>query len=74
MLLPITDVKIQHDRPDIFVYGKKRKEIILIEVGITKQDILTQTETEKLTKCDVISNELAMIYKCKEKIVSYVMT
>lgn len=27
----MTDIKIQHDRPDIFVYDKKKNEIILIE-------------------------------------------
>ena len=30
-----TEVKIQNDRPDIFIYNKKKKEIIIIEIGIT---------------------------------------
>ncbi|KAI5177758.1 hypothetical protein PAEPH01_2497 [Pancytospora epiphaga] len=33
-----TGIKIQANRPDIFVLDKKRREIILIEVGITSQD------------------------------------
>ena len=69
-----TDIKIQHNRPDIFVYDKKRKEIALIEVGITNLDILTQVENEKTRKYDLIANEIALTYKCKVKIIPYVMT
>ena len=69
-----TDVKIQHNRPDLFVYDKKRKEITLIEVGITNLDLLTLVENEKLRKYDLVANELALTYKCKVKIIPYVMT
>ena len=69
-----TDVRIQHDRPDLFVYDKKKKEITLIEVGITNFDLLNQVENEKLRKYDLLGSELAMMYKCKVKIVPYVMT
>ena len=69
-----TDVKIQHNRPDLFVHDKKRKEITLIEVGITNLDLLTQVENEKSRKYDLIANELALSYKCKVKIIPYVMT
>jgi len=69
-----TDIKIQHNRPDLFVHDKKRKEITLIEVGITNLDLLTQVENEKTRKYDLIANELALSYKCKVKIVPYVMT
>ncbi|KAI4293355.1 hypothetical protein PAPHI01_2629, partial [Pancytospora philotis] len=41
---------IQANRPDILVHDKKRKEIILIEVGITGQDRLHTVETEKARK------------------------
>ena len=69
-----TDIKIQHNRPDLFVHDKKRKEITLIEVGITNLDLLTQVENEKSRKYDLIANELALTYKCKVKIIPYVMT
>ena len=69
-----TDIKIQHNRPDLFVYDKKRKEIALIEVGITNLDLLTQVENEKTRKYDLIANEIALTYKCKVKIIPYVMT
>ena len=69
-----TDVIIQNNRPDLFVYDKKKKEITLIEVGITNLDLLTQVENEKARKYDLIAKELALIYKCKVKTIPYVMT
>ena len=45
-----TDIKIQHDRPDIFVMDKKKNEITHIEIGITNLDISTQVENEKTKK------------------------
>ncbi len=35
---------------DIFVYNKKKNEIILIKVGITKLDLLIQVENKKSKK------------------------
>ena len=58
----------------LVVYDKKRKEITLIEIGITNLDLLTQVENEKSRKYDLIANELALTYKCKVKIVPFVMT
>ena len=69
-----TDIKINNNRPDIFVYDKKRKEIILIEVGITNQDLLQTVEVEKQRKYDILANELSLLYKCKSKIIPYVIT
>jgi len=43
-------------------------------VGITNLDLLTQVENEKLRKYDLIANELSLSYKCKVKIIPYVMT
>ncbi|KAM0678375.1 hypothetical protein BDAP_001089 [Binucleata daphniae] len=67
-------LKMKHDRPDLFVLDKKNKEITLIEVGITNFDLLTQVVNEKLRKYYLITSELALTYKCKFKIVPYVMT
>ena len=63
-----TSVKIQANKPDIVVIDKKRKEIIIIEVGITSQDQLLNVETEKKRKYDVLANELGMMYKSKTKL------
>ncbi|EQB59710.1 hypothetical protein NAPIS_ORF02702 [Vairimorpha apis BRL 01] len=69
-----TDIKVNHNKPDIFVLEKKNKEILIVEVGITNQDLLTIVENEKLRKYDLIANELGIIYKSKTKIILYVMT
>lgn len=31
------DILIKHNRPDIFIFGKKEKVITLIETGITSK-------------------------------------
>ena len=36
-----TDILIQHNRPDIFIHDKKRKQITLIEIRITNLGLLT---------------------------------
>ena len=69
-----TDILIQHNRPDIFIHDKKRKEITLIEIGITNLGLLTQVENEKLRKYDILANEISLEYKCKVNIIPYVMT
>ncbi|KAI5177416.1 hypothetical protein PAEPH01_2470, partial [Pancytospora epiphaga] len=65
---------IQANRPDIFVLDKKRREIILIEVGITSQERLVTVETEKIHKYDVLANKLGQKYGCRTRIIPYVMT
>ena len=69
-----TSLKNIPDRPDIMVHDKKRREIILIEVGITGQDRLQTVETEKKRKYDVLANKLGMEYGCPTRIIPYVMT
>jgi predicted transglutaminase-like protease len=41
------DIQIQHNRPDLLVYDKKRKVITLIKGGIANLDILSQVENRK---------------------------
>ncbi|KAF9746153.1 hypothetical protein NGRA_3539, partial [Nosema granulosis] len=60
-----TDVKVTHNKPDILIVDKKRKEIIIIEVGITNLDLLSVVENEKLRKYDLLANELGLIHKCR---------
>ena len=69
-----TAIKIDANRPDIFLYDKKRREIVLIEIGITSQDRLQTVETEKKRKYDVLANKLGLEYKCRTRIIPYVMT
>ncbi|KAF9763916.1 hypothetical protein NGRA_0956 [Nosema granulosis] len=60
-----TDIKIKHNRPDLIVIDKRKKEILIVEVGITSGDNLQQVETEKLRKYDLVGNELSQIYGFK---------
>ena len=69
-----TYIKIQHNRPDLFIHDKKKKEITLIEVGTTNLDLSAQVENEKTRNYDLVANELALSYKCKVKIIPYMMT
>ncbi|KAL6122103.1 hypothetical protein NUSPORA_00896 [Nucleospora cyclopteri] len=41
-----TNVKIQCNKPDLFILDKRKILITLIEVGITSQDNLQSLETE----------------------------
>ena len=43
-------------KTDIFVYDKKLREIILIEVGITSQDNLQTVEAENKRKYELLAN------------------
>ncbi|KAF9761292.1 hypothetical protein NGRA_2746 [Nosema granulosis] len=69
-----TDVKVTHNKPDILIVDKKRKEIIIIEVEITNLDLLSVVENEKLRKYDLLANELGLIHKCRTKVIPCVMT
>src|SRR5262245_55802984 len=69
-----TRIKIQNNRTDLFVLDKRKNEILLVEVGITNLDLLQSVEVEKSRKYDLLANELSLIYKCKVRIIPYVMT
>ncbi|KAF9764639.1 hypothetical protein NGRA_0403 [Nosema granulosis] len=58
-----TDAKVTHNKPDILIVDKKRKEIIIIKVGITNLNLLSVVENEKLRKYDLLANELGLIHK-----------
>jgi hypothetical protein len=65
---------VQANKPDIVVIDKKRKEITLIEVGITSQNQLKTVETEKKRKYDLLANNMGQTHKMKTKIIPWVMT
>ncbi|VDN06603.1 unnamed protein product [Thelazia callipaeda] len=52
-----TTIRIEADRPNIMIYDKKRRNVILIEVGITSKDRLTEVETEKKRNHDLLANK-----------------
>ena len=55
-------IQVKYNRPDIFIYDKKRRQIIIIEVCITSQDNLQSVESEKTMKYDVLANNQSMLY------------
>jgi hypothetical protein len=69
-----TSIKVQANKPGIMAIDKKRKEITLIEIGITSQNQLKTVETEKKRKYDILANNLGQMYKMKTKIIPWVMT
>ncbi len=69
-----TDIKVQCNKPDLFVFDKLNNEITLIEVGITSLTQLQTVEVEKKIKYDLLANEISLIYKAKVKIIPFVLT
>ena len=62
------------DRPDILVIDKRRRKAVIIEIGITSQDLLKQVETEKLHKYDLLAGEIGLLHGCTTKIIPYVLS
>ncbi|KAF9758201.1 hypothetical protein NGRA_3248 [Nosema granulosis] len=69
-----TDVKIQNTKHDIFILDKIKRKITLIEVGITNHNNFQTAEAEKMRKYEFIANELELMYKCRTRIIFYVIT
>ena len=62
--IPImTELKIEHNKPDLMIHDYRTKEITLIEVGITNKDILANTELTKSRKYERLVNELKCIHE-----------
>ncbi|KAF9760814.1 hypothetical protein NGRA_3010 [Nosema granulosis] len=69
-----TDIRIKHNRPDLIVIDKRKKEILIVEIGITSGDNLQEVEMEKMRKYDLVDNELLQTYGFKTSIIPYVLT
>ncbi|KAI2811735.1 hypothetical protein BLOT_002913 [Blomia tropicalis] len=54
----ITELRLDHNKPDIMVHDKRARKIWLIEVGTTHKNILSTTETTKARKYESLANEL----------------
>ena len=53
---------------------KEAQLITPVEVGIACQENLVLVEKEKARKYDLLADELALIYKCRARVIPYVMT
>ena len=58
----LTELRIEHNKPDLMIHDYVAKEITLVEVGITNKDILQKTELLKLHKYDELANELKCLH------------
>src|SRR5690606_1814057 len=58
----LTELRIEHNKPDLMIHDLRTKEIILIEVGITNKNILPTTELTKSRKYELLANELKCIH------------
>jgi hypothetical protein len=65
---------VKYNKPDIFILDKLKKEILIVEVGITSFDHLRTVEVEKKHKYDLLANHVGAIHGYKTKIIPYVMT
>ncbi|KAL6120638.1 hypothetical protein NUSPORA_02596 [Nucleospora cyclopteri] len=63
-----TNVKIQCNKPDLFIHDKRKNLITLIEVGITSQDNL---QTKKLRNYDLLANELILLIQGRDNSVCF---
>jgi len=51
-----------------------KREVIMLEVGITCQDNLQTTESENTRMYDLLAKAVGLNYKCEVRIIPYVMT
>jgi len=71
----LTELRMDHYKPDLMVHDLRTKEITLVEVGITNKNILATTELTKSRKYELLANELKCIYPgTKVTIIPVVMT
>ncbi|KAF9760584.1 hypothetical protein NGRA_3106 [Nosema granulosis] len=57
-----TDIKVKYNKADIFILDKLRKEVLIVEVGITSFDHLFAVEVEKKIKYDLLANQCGALY------------
>ena len=58
----LTELRLEHYKPDLMIHDIRKKEITLVEVGITNKNILDKTELEKAHKYAILANELKCIH------------
>lgn len=70
-----TELRLEHNKPDLFIHDLKNNKITLIEIGVTNKNILKQTEITKLRKYEVLANELKILHPNTEvEIIPIVIT
>jgi hypothetical protein len=71
----LTELRVDHNKPDLMIHDLRTKEITLVEVGITNKNILATTELTKSRKYELLANELKCIHPgTKVTIIPVVLT
>ena len=59
----LTDRTVDHNRPDILLIDKKKKEGVIIDIAVPLSHNIKQKEIEKISKYENLSYELKHIWK-----------
>ncbi len=61
-----TNITIQNNRLDLFIYNKKPRKFLLIKTRITNQDPTYQKQ-QRMRRYDPFKNIISFLYKCKNE-------
>jgi hypothetical protein len=65
-----TNTNVKYNKPDIFIFDKLKREITIVEVGITSRHKSGRVGEAE----EIISNTTGSVYRCDTRIIPYVMT
>ena len=60
-----TDRRINHNKPDILVFGKKEREISIIDIAVPNDSNISQKRNEKITKYADLAVELKQLWNAR---------
>jgi hypothetical protein len=63
----LTDIRIQHNRPDIIILNKQQKQAYLLDIAVPNSHNITQTYNTKINKYLELSVAMRNLW-CLEKI------
>jgi len=71
----ITDRMVEHNRPDILILNKQKKEAHIIDISIPLDENIRRARVEKLTKYTKLGQEIKAIYQLKDvRITAIILT
>lgn len=65
---------LKYNKPDIFILDKLKKEVVIVEVGISSIDNLRVVEVVKKNKYDMLASSYSFMKQYKAVIILYVVT
>ena len=61
-----TDHRLEHNKPDIVVHHKSKRECIIIDIACPFDTRIVEKEDEKVEKYQDLKYDIKKIWKCKE--------